>query len=141
MTKTPAIELGDEFHTLVPMSIMTSRGYATIVNRGATLRLDQGMLDAATGEHGEPRGILRYLGDEPAQLAKWGEVRLRLGPAPAALREPLPGSAEADAARREALDRLREMPKHEQDDELQRIKSRYGLEGRSRTIRSYGGAQ
>lgn len=139
MSKT--LEPGTIFHVRVPLTLSLSPGYGTVVNRGATIELTEPMLRAATGTEGQLRGALALLGDEAAQLERWGEVRLALGPAPAELREPLPGSAEQDAARREALDRLKHLAPHEQDGALADIKSRYGLEGRSRTIRSHGGAQ
>lgn len=74
----------DTFHCLTTgATIATGQGFlstAHITKAGENIIVTQNMIDASYSASG--RSWMALIGDDSAQLAKWGEVRFRLGRAP-----------------------------------------------------------
>lgn len=74
----------DTFHCLTTgATIATGQGLlstAHITKAGENIIVTQNMIDASYSASG--RSWMALIGDDAAQLAKWGEVRFRLGRAP-----------------------------------------------------------
>jgi hypothetical protein len=95
-------------------------GTSEVSRRGQTVTITQDMLEASPW-------IARYLGDEEAQIAKWGEVRIAPGAFPDDLDPWTPGTPEAEAAYWKAHDAAwAETDPAERDRKLRTLREQFG---------------
>lgn len=125
-------------HSLVHVSLpsLTPNGIGQTLRPGSTFRVDHALTEAARDRTGS--SWVDLIDDEPSQLALWGVVRFRRGPAPAELLRPERGSAEwaeAREAARQAAHKIEdEAEKHAA---LQRVRDEYGPAPTSKTLTTF----
>lgn len=97
-TTNPLARPAESFHWLVSGIIWHAKaanlfaGTSAISERGQTVTITAEMLDASPW-------IARYLGNDEAQIARWGEVRIAPGAFPSDVLRWTPGSVEHAEAR------------------------------------------
>lgn len=125
-------------HSLIHTSLpaLTPHGVGEILAPGSTFRVTEQLIEATRDRNGETWTDL--IGDDAAQVEKYGFVRFRRGPAPVELLRPQPGSADfADAreAARQSAHRIEdEVEKHAA---LQRVRDEFGPAPTSRTLSTF----
>jgi len=142
-TKTETNSLltpGNQFHWLgAAMTCSTDPNGLTggvVLSRGSQVTITQALLDIN-------RGWLSMLGDEPAQIAKYGEVRFAPGPFPADLLTTVPGTR----AHAEDRETARQAAWAEPDSASRRralaaVEAKFGpAESTSTTIAAYRGGR
>lgn len=130
---------GDQFHAVTTgITVATSTsllGASTVLTRGQTVTLTADMIEASRDRNGD--SWLDLLHDDLAQIARWGEVRIAPGPAPADMAPWLPGSPEEDAAREQARRAAYALVDDaERRLALARVDERFGRLKTSRTLNS-----
>jgi hypothetical protein len=128
---------GDTLHVLragVTISLgggTLMSGRSVVLERGQTFTVTAAMLDAARDRHGSLDGSLFALvHDEPGQIARYGAVIVRPGPAPSSLRPWEYGSPEWLRARDTARRRAYALPSEaERAEALAAVEREYGPAG------------
>jgi hypothetical protein len=107
-----------------------------VLRRGDTLILTQKQIGLTINAHG--KSFLSIVDDEDAQIAKWGAVKIGLGPFPQGLSPFVAGSADEDIER----DRRQKIAwantnEQERRAELRAIREEFGSAKTSRTLHEY----
>ncbi len=95
-TDNPYVRPGESVHVLVPLNVKVKPGFhssSMLLDRSATFVLTADLIQAQRDRFGKLADWLLLLGDDDAQIARFGEVWTRPGPAPADLRRWVVGDA------------------------------------------------
>lgn len=141
----PTDAIGIMVHFLEPLTIhesLTPGATARVVGYGDVVVLTDELVTANRDRNGRC-ALLELLDDEPAQIARWGEVRVQRGPWPTGVPKIKPGSYGWDAARDRARAHALTLSEEEQPAALAAVTAEFGLpdEARSRTLARYSTAR
>lgn len=92
----PYVRPGEQVHVLVPLNVKVKPEFnssSMLLDRSATFTLTSDMIEAQRDRFGKLADWLALLGDDEAQVARFGEVWTRPGPAPADLKRWVYGDA------------------------------------------------
>lgn len=144
MSASQEVEPGTVVHWLksgiIYGTVVGTRISSEVSRRGGELLITEEMIEGTKDREG--KSWLRYITDEDAQRAKWGEVVVAVGPAPAHLSPWGPGwtpenNAEADEEREKALARVASYPLDQQGEELAKVYKAVGRKSTVTTLQSY----
>jgi hypothetical protein len=134
MTVTPFWLAHSLVHTSLPS--LTLHGTGETLRPGSSFSVNAALTEAARDITGF--SWVDLIDDEPGQLALWGAVRFRRGPAPAHLMGPERGSVEWSDAReiaRQAAHRIDD--EDEKQAALKRVRDTYGPLPTSKTLSTF----
>ncbi|MFI8632150.1 hypothetical protein ACIGEP_06120 [Microbacterium sp. NPDC077663] len=95
-TENPYVRPGEQVHVLVPLNVKVKPGFtgsSMLLDRSATITMTADLIAAQRDRFGKLADWLALLGDDEAQVARFGEIVSRPGPAPADLKRWVVGDA------------------------------------------------